>query len=389
MLLPSHQAVDVLLDTSDTTSEQQLGALLALQANDLTAFFDEGWSVDELLESLRIVLHGVQPMSKITRRTFGSKLLRLGAAAVLGSIPIPDGRHISEEDRAQLHEAMGKSISEAWKLFHSAGNAQVFAVGQAQLFLVQQNHAVLPSRIRAGFYTSVYNLLGKALHFQGRYQDALDAHLSAHIAAMSTGDPWDVIQSLICQADCYQALGQHAQAIEAIEEALRIVGNPTEEIRMRSKAQLLASWADNAITLKEWNIAEEKLEASALLLDHIHPNEQFDQASWLQLKGKYAFEVGDYGKAAEHFKAALSKISPQWMVRQVLILLPMVAAYTWQGDRDACLVTAHTGFSAIKTINASTLNKLYATSLQGLLEAFPHDTLVRTFVAEKLPQVHC
>ena len=239
------------------------------------------------------------------------------------------------------------------------------------------------------FYSSVYNLVGKATHFQGHYQQALDAHINAHVAAMATGDPWFVTQSLICQADSYQALEQHIQAIEAIEEALRIVGNPTDEVQIRSKAQLLASWADNAITLKEWILAEEKLEASATLLDQIHPNEQFDQASWLQLEGKYAFEKGDYGKATEHLEAALRRISPNWIVRQVLILLPLVAAYTWQGNRDACLATANMAFSAIKTLNAPTVNKLYATSLQGLLEEFPNDAQVRTFVADKVPQLHC
>jgi tetratricopeptide (TPR) repeat protein/DNA-binding XRE family transcriptional regulator len=389
ILLHAHQAIDLLRDTSAATPEQKLGVLLALAANEFAPFFEEGWSVEELLETLRTLLPGAQAMSKFSRRTFGRKLLKLGTAAILSGIPIPEGRHVSVEELTKLHSALSACIQAGWKLFHTAGNAQVLAVGHAQLYLIQQNHALLSSRERSMFYSSVYNLMGKAMHLQGHYQQALDAHVNAHVAAMATGDPWYVSQSLICQADSYQALGQHTRAIEAIEEALRIVGSPTNELYMRSKAQLLASWADNAITLKEWNIAEEKLEASALLLDQIHPNEQFDHASWLQLKGKYAFEIGDYSKATEHLEAALRKISPNWIVRQVLILLPMVAAYTWQGDRDACLATANTAFSAIKTLNAPTVNNLYATSLQGLLEEFPNDTQVQTFVADKLPQLYC
>ena len=381
----SSQPIDLLDEVSGSSSEQALGAWLAAGAADLSALCAEGWSLEEVLTSLQVVLKGVQAMSHLSRR----RLLQLGTAAVVSSVPIPEGRRISAEERIRLHSALGESIAAGWKLFHSSSMPQVLAVGQAQLYLVQQAHSLLSSRERSMFYSSVYNLVGKATHFQGHYQQALDAHINAHVAAIATGDPWFVTQSLICQADSYQALEQHIQAIEAIEEALRIVGNPTDEVQIRSKAQLLASWADNAITLKEWILAEEKLEASATLLDQIHPNEQFDQASWLQLKGKYAFEKGDYGKATEHLEAALRRISPNWIVRQVLILLPLVAAYTWQGDRDACLATANMAFSAIKTLNAPTINKLYATSLQGLLEEFPNDAQVRTFVADKVPQLHC
>jgi transcriptional regulator with XRE-family HTH domain/tetratricopeptide (TPR) repeat protein len=384
-LASSSQPIDLLAEVSGPAPEELVGAWLAAGTADLSALCAAGWTLEEVLSSLQVVLKGVQAMPNVSRR----RLLQLGAAAVVSSVPIPEGRHISVEERANLHTALGESIAAGWKLFHTSSMPQVLAVGQAQLYLVQQAHSLLSSRERSMFYSSVYNLVGKATHFQGHYQQALDAHINAHVAAIATGDPWFVTQSLICQADSYQALEQHIQAIEAIEEALRIVGNPTDEVQIRSKAQLLASWADNAITLKEWILAEEKLEASATLLDQIHPNEQFDQASWLQLKGKYAFEKGDYGKATEHLEAALRRISPNWIVRQVLILLPLVAAYTWQGDRDACLATANMAFSAIKTLNAPTVNKLYATSLQGLLEEFPNDAQVRTFVADKVPQLHC
>src|SRR5215471_7428994 len=46
VLIHTHQAqaIDLLMNASDVPPEQQLGALLALEANDLVAFFDEGWS---------------------------------------------------------------------------------------------------------------------------------------------------------------------------------------------------------------------------------------------------------------------------------------------------------------------------------------------------------
>jgi tetratricopeptide (TPR) repeat protein len=303
---------------------------------------------------------------------------------MIRGVPLPSGKHISAEEGIRLQQAMGENIAASWQLFHTAANAQVLAVGQAQLYLVQQSHAMLPSRIRSGFYTSVYNLIGKASHLQGRYQEALEAHLNAHVAAMSTGDPWDAVQSLICQADSYQALSQHTAAMEAIEEALCLTGNSSDERRIRSKAQSLAAWTESAIALKDWRIAQAKLEGAADLLDSIKPNEQFDSASWYQLAGKYAFAVGDYRQAIEHLETALKEISPTWLIRRELVLLPLLAAYTWEREREASIATAEQAFSVVKTLNAPTVNQLYTTSLNGLLEAFPHDKGIRTFVVEKL-----
>src|SRR5581483_9487869 len=131
----------------------------------------------------------------------------------------------------------------------------------------------LHSRNRSLFYSGIYNLIGKALSFQEQYEQALHAHNSAYFAALQAGDSWCVIQSLICQADGYQALSQHVRAIEIIEEALRIIGdNFTDEAHLRSKAHLLACWADNAMAGGEITVAQKKLDTSAILLDQIGPN---------------------------------------------------------------------------------------------------------------------
>jgi tetratricopeptide (TPR) repeat protein len=382
--LTPRQAIDHVCETPHSMIEPQPGAWLALGASDLATLFDEGWSLEEVLAALHLVLQGMQAMPKFSRRTFGRRVRELIIAAVISDVPLPEEKHISAEELDQLQQVLGESIVAGWKLFHTAGNAQVLAVGQAQLFLIQQSHPMLPSRIRSRYYTSVYNLIGKASHFQGRYQDALEAHLNAHVASMSIGDPWDVVQSLICQADSYQALGQHPKAMEAIEEALRLVGNPEDEGRLRSKAQLLASWTENALAVEEWDTAKEKLEDTADLLDHITPNEQFDRASWFQLAGKYAFSVGDYRQAVVHLETALGEIPPTWLVRQVLVLLPLLAAHTWERDREASLATAEKTFSTVRLLNAPTVNKPYAMALRGLLEAFPHDAGIRTFVTDKL-----
>src|SRR6266446_7261427 len=277
----SSQPIDLLDEVSGLAPEEVLGAWLAAGAADLSALCAEGWSLEEVLSSLQVVLKGVQAMSNLSRR----KLLQLGAATVVSSVPMPEGRHISAEERANLHSALGESIAAGWKLFHTAGNAQVLAVGQALLYLVQQNHSLLSSRERSKFYSSVYNLIGSALLFQGHYEDAVDAHINAHIAALGSGDAWEVTQSLICQANGYQSLRQYHNAFQALEEALHTIGNPIDETRLRSKAHLLACWADNAIMAGEKTIAEEKLHASAEYLEQIFSGTYmlcFSQSSLLE-----------------------------------------------------------------------------------------------------------
>ncbi len=389
MFIPHYQAVDIWFQKSDARPEQQVEAWQALLAGDLAALFDLRWSVEEMLDAQRIILEGVQVMPErirkmISRRTVLDRFLKLTVATMIGNIPLPSSeKHVSFEDRAQLCRAFGENIAAGWKFFHSAGNAQVLAVGQAQLYLVQQCHALLPSRDRSRFYSSVYNLIGMALQHQGHSEEALEAHTNAHVAALGTGDPWYVTQSLICQANGHQALGQHAEAIETLEEALRTIGQ-TEEEHLRSRAHLLGCWADNALLIGEHTTAQKKLEASAVYLNHIGPNEEFDRANWHQLFGKYAFMTGDYSTAIEHFKKALVELPPHWIVRQVLILLPMMATYAHQHNREASFSTADKARFAIHALNAPSMNKTFAVSLCGLLEAFPNDAEVRDFVADRL-----
>ena len=381
--LTPRQAIDFLCETPHSASELQPGAWLALGASDLATLFDEEWSVEEILTALRITLQGVQAMPNISRRAFGRKLVTLGAAATLSGISLPGGRHVSAEEQRHLQQALSENVSAGWRLFHTAGNAQVLAVGQAQLALVQHVHAILPARDRAFFYSAIYDLIGKAYFFQERYDEALGSHQSAYIAALQTGDPWRVTQSLICQADTYQALSQHGDAIQTIEEALRVLGTPLTEDQLRSKAHLLACWADNAMTLGEDTTVQRQLEASAVYLDRLPPHEEFDRAIWLQLEGKYALLQGDYLTALRHYEEAQAELPAHWVVRQALVLLPMMVAYACKRDREASLATARKAVAALQVLNAPGLNKQFAEAVQrGLLASFPADKEVDGFLAD-------
>jgi tetratricopeptide (TPR) repeat protein len=381
--LTPRQAIDLLNETPHATLEQRLGAWLALAASDLATLFEEHWTLEEVLTSFHIMLQGVQAMPNISRRTLGRKFLQLGAAAVISGVPIPTGKHISAEEQSQLHQALGATIASGWQLFHTAGNAQVLAVGHAQLSLVQQLHAQLHVRERSLFYSAIYDLIGKALFFQERYEEALDAHNSAYIAALQAGDPWRVTQSLICQADGHQALGNHAEAIQTIEEALRILGNPTSETQLRSKAHLLACWADNAMSMREVSMAQRQLEASALYAVQLGPNEEFDHANWLQLAGKNALLTGDFLTALRYYEEALANLPPHWMVRRVLVLIPMMVAYACKRDREASLDTAEGAVATLQALNAPGLNTQFVDSFRrGLLDLFPQDQHIHAFLTE-------
>ncbi len=381
------QSIDLLCGYAEATPDQQLGAWLALSAQDLIPLFDADWTPDMVLEALHILLKGVHAMSLISRRAFGRQLLQLGTAAVLSGVPLPTGEHISAEERMRLHQALGESITAGWKLFHTAGNAQVLAVGQAELALLQQTHAFLYPQIRSIFYAGVYNLIGRAHHFQEHYEAALQAHMSAHIAALGAGDPWHVAQSLICQADTYQALGQHAEAIGCIEEALRTLGHVEEE-HLRSRAHLLGCWADNAMTMREFALSQQKLAESEVYLDRFSPREEFDRTSWLQLAGKRSLMAGDPKQAVAYLEEALIVSPSHWLVRRAGILIPLAIAYARMSERDLSMQMAQQALPVLVAMNAPMTNKQFAEYLsQDLLGLSPHDEQTQVFVREAQHQL--
>jgi transcriptional regulator with XRE-family HTH domain len=391
VLIPTQQAIDLLRNTSDTTPEQQLGALLALEANELAIFFDEGWSVEELLATLRVVLPGAYVMSKITRRAFGRKLVQFGAAAFVSRIPIPTGRHISEEARVKLHHALGESIAAGWKLFHTAGIAQVLAVGQAQLVLVQQNHSLLYPSVQPLYYSGVYRLMGAALFFQEKYEEAIRAQNSAYAAALEIADTWNMAQCRTWQAYCYQSQGQHDRAIQAIESALQLCTEQNDEASRRLRSHLLACWAENATLVHEHRVTQEKLEASLALLEGIGPNEEFDRSHWLQIAGNCALRVKNYPIAIQHFEEALSELAPNWIMRYTVTAMPLAVAYAHMRERDKSLAVAKKAVSLIGAFNAPVINSQLAEYIQhDLPELFPGDSVVNTFVTDvrrQLPQI--
>jgi tetratricopeptide (TPR) repeat protein len=385
------QAIDHFCETPHSMLEPQPGVWLALGASDLAMLFDEGWSLEEVLTVLHIHLQGVQAMPKISRRTFGRKVRELITAAVASSILIPTGEHMTEEERTQLHQALGENIAAGWQLFHTAGNDQVLAVSQAQLYLVRHNQTHLYPSIQPIFFSGVYRLMGAALFFQGHYEEAQQAQQSAYIAALEGADAWNMAQCRTWQVYGYQALGQHDQAIQAIVSALRLTVGQDDEASRRLHSHLLACWAESATAMREYQVSQEKLEASASFLDAIHPNEEFDRSHWLQIAGNCALTREDYPAATRHLKEALAELSPNWLMRQAVTAIPLARAYARIGERDASMDVARKAVSALSALKAPIMTKQLVEYLRNdLLEHFSGDTSINTFIREagrQLPQI--
>jgi tetratricopeptide (TPR) repeat protein len=220
------------------------------------------------------------------------------------------------------------------------------------------------------------------LHQQEHHQEALQAYHNAHLAAVATGDPWYVAQSLICQADTYLVLGMYAEALHAIEEALNGLGEIEEEHR-RARAHLLGCWADVAMSMKEYSSAQKKLDEATRYLDEVTIIEEFDRTCWLQLAGKKALMAGEYHQATAYLEEALATNPPHWLVRQAGILTPLAIAYARAQKREQSLLIAQQAIPVIGAVNAPMANTHFLEYVRDdILDRFPRDSKIHAFLTE-------
>jgi len=355
-------------DMTISFEQQQNGSWLASSASSLASLFDSGWTVDAVLDSLRIALRGIEGMPVVIRQGLTHSADHLAS------------EQISSEERILLANTLRKSVAEGWQMFHTARPSQVLVVAQAQLSLVQQTHALLSTDLRYSLYAALYNLIGAAYFFQGHYNAAQRAYERSHIAALEGADIWNMAQSLNWQAIVSSACNQHVTAIEAIETALRLLVNEHSEQYVRLKAHLLADWAYNASLLKEHTRVKEKLEASSVFLAHLGPDEEFDEARWHQIAGSCMLKLDDYTSAIEHLEQALAQLPAQWIPRRILTLVPLAETYARQHDREASIAIAEHIAPLIRTIDSTMLKQRFEEYQQVLIHAFPHDRLVQAFI---------
>src|SRR5579864_770865 len=186
------QAIDLLCEMPNMSLDWHASAWLALGAGSLDPLFEAGWSIEGILNSLRVVLQGIQGMPALTRR----RLLQLGGIAVASAISTTGEEQVSEEDQRTLCESLGRSIEAGWGLFLKASPHQLLAIGHTQLHMLEQVYPLFYPEVRASYYSSVLRLIGAALFFQARYAEAMRVYERAYLAALEAGDSWHMAECL-------------------------------------------------------------------------------------------------------------------------------------------------------------------------------------------------
>lgn len=377
-------AIDALTGAGEQTPEQQLGAWLALEAAQIGQLFDAGWTTEGILDSLRVVLQGVQSMPKVNRR----KLLELGGAAVMTSISLPVVSRVSEEERVQLCEKLGKSIATSWKLFHTTSIPKVLAVSQAQLFLVQQSDSSLYPSVRPLLYGGVYQLIGASFYFLGKYEEARKAFEKSYIAGYESASAWNIAQSLSWQAYIYEALGQNQNAVQTVDGALQVISQRDDQECIRLRARLYAFSAENTSLMRQIHETERRLHLSESFLERLPAtNEEFDRVSWLQHAGTCATSLGRYTLAVEQLQEALNQLPSQWLLRSIATSLPLATALLHTKQLQQSLHVARRALRDVVAVQSQVTTQRLVTYLHNSSTNFAGNIQYEEFVHEAKQQL--
>lgn len=383
--LDAIQATHTFLHDEQVTLEGLESTLLSLSSKQLAYLTTMGWTLQDVLTALQAILQGEAVMAKIQRR----QVLQLGAGLILGSITFPTHEHHSTEERVQITQSLGESIAISWSLFQSANPTQVLAIAQSQLALVQRAYHILYPNVRPLYYSAIYRLIGAALHFQGRYDEARIAHEKSYITALEDGNVWNIAQCLSWQAYGQKAQRQYAEAIETAQAALRIISlqKDTESIRLR--ARLLAFNAENAALLGKNVETEMDLAASEILLQQLPGNhEEFDRIHWLQQAGLCALHLKQFETAARHLQQAFDELPPQWILRSISTALPLASTFIRLGEKEQALAIARSILPLAQIVQAPTLNQEYLRYLhKEFLISFPGNKDCQMLVNEAYRQL--
>ena len=384
--LTTIRTLDTLLGSEQTETEIIASHLLSLSGKQLAVLNRLGWTQHDILNALQIVLQGETAMANMNRRQF----IHLGAGLLLLSgIDVPTREHPSLEERTQLMKTLGEGIAASWTLFHVSGPEQVLAVSRTQLDLVQQNHTYIYPIVLSWCYSGLYRLIGAALHFQGRYNEAHKAHEKAYLAALEGGNGWNMAQSRSWQAYGWKATGNYADALQATDAALRLVSEQRTIENIRLQARLLALAAENAALMGDAREAETRLRASEQLLEYLPmPHEEFDHTSWLQEAGVCALILKRYNVAITQLRQALQELPPQWSLRYVSTAVPLSKALIHTGELDEALTIVQRTAPVVASLRAAALTQEFTNFLEAdLLPKVANDESRQNVVIEAKQQL--
>nr|BBH87658.1 hypothetical protein KTC_24090 [Thermosporothrix sp. COM3] len=362
-------------------SEQTTDTQFIQTAYALASLLDEGWKPHALLDVLQIILQSVQALPEEVRRA----LLHGDSAQLAQKVALVGRTHVSMKERIQLCQTLSESVSVAWQLSHQVRPDHTFMVAQALLTLLQQTHELLPEQQRGSLYAALYNLQGAAYLYQGRYCQAHQSHMKAHVAALEGSDIWNMAQSLNWLAVVANASGNHADALQYIQAALHLLirSNGEEDERyVRLKAHLLADWAYNAARLHRREETREKLAASAAITERLKPNEEYDQARWYQIAGSCSLSLDNPAEAIRYLERSLTQVSPVWIMRCLLTMMPLAEAYARTHELEASLRIAERSVTLLDNAASTMLYQRFKEYQQILVTLFPSEPIVQHFLEQ-------
>lgn len=365
-------ALDI-LNEPETTLEQQLGAWLALETCNISSLFDVGWTLDAIIESLRILLQGVQGLPSNIRR----KLLQLGSAAMMNTTQPTEC--MTQEEQIRIFHMLSSSIVDGWKCFQTMSNTQLLITGHALLTLIQQCHFIEYSPIIPALYSSTYRLIGLAQLFQGRYGDALRSYNKAYLTAIEIGDAWNMAESLGAQAGIWKACGQQEKAIQINEAAIRLLTQDDNEASHTTQARLYAQSAESAALLGNVSVVEKMLDESHAQLYQILPDKVIGDYMQSYYHGTCAHYLGDSTKAITFFQQALQSYPQSWLLQRANTLLFQAEAFLKVKDWQNSLAVAQEALPHIITTDAPIILWGFTDYVDRLYHQFPTNVDIASF----------
>jgi hypothetical protein len=202
-----------------STQEEQSGTVSVLEASGLATLLDSHWTLDTMLNALRIVFQGLQLLPS-----------RLQHSLLLGMVSRTDMISSSDEECSQVTEALSMCIAQSEQFCRTASPIQVLIVGQGLFYLLRQMQKHLALESYRSFYESITNLIGSVLFFQEYYKASGDALQKEDQGSQESLDIWKQAQHLSWKATAAACVsGKQFEPIQFIETALRLLEGQDEK----------------------------------------------------------------------------------------------------------------------------------------------------------------
>jgi len=374
----STYAPNELITSLHSSSEVQEHSPLTLGISHLGQLFNSGWSLENIISMVEIVLKGIQGIPSNTRQS----LFTFDVQKTLNDVPFLKYTSLLEYEQAKLNEGLSESIAASWRLFLSLPTAQVLTLGQTLLFLVQRSSPIIYPTVLPLFYSPIYRLIGAAFFFQARYTEALRAHEQAYITGLQANDAWNMAESLAWQAGVWKACGKHHLSIQLTEQALHLVNVKNDPRSFSAQARLFAQWAESAALLNQPKIAAEKLEVSAVFLDRLEANDEFDTSIWHYYRGTCAYYLNHAEEADDAFQLAKQGHQPNWTLQHTNTMLLQAKARLNKKELEGSLEAARLAFSLVLSMDSPLLSWGFIDYINTLQSQFSSSIAVKDFTDE-------